>query len=127
MDTSLSLARGTAAPVPATPVVGAGVVRIADDKAMLRAAADLTRDLVKPRPSVYWGDLIASVALGYGALVVAATSDSTAVVVVAAIVSVLGLYRGLSFIHEVSHMKHASVPNFRLGWNVLVGVPLLTP
>jgi fatty acid desaturase len=24
-------------------------------------------------------------------------------------------------------MKHASVPNFRLGWNVLVGVPLLTP
>ena len=122
MDTSLSLARGTAAPVP--PI---GVVRVADDKAMLRAAADLTRDLVKPRPLVYWGDLIASMVLGYGALFVAATSDSTAVAVIAAIASVLGLYRGLSFIHEVSHMKHASVPNFRLGWNILVGVPMMTP
>ncbi len=131
MDTSLSLARGTAAPASANPgasaTPGAGVVRIADDKAMLRAAADLTRDLVKPRPAVYWGDLIASMVLGYGALFVAATSDSTAVAVIAAIASVLGLYRGLSFIHEVSHMKHASVPNFRLGWNILVGVPMLTP
>ena len=123
MDTSLSLARGTAAPVPPP----AGVVRVADDKAMLRAAADLTRDLVKPRPAIYWADLIASMVVGYGALAVAATSTSTLVVIVAGIMAMLGLYRGLSFIHEVSHMKHASVPNFRLGWNVLVGVPLMTP
>jgi fatty acid desaturase len=129
MDTSLSLARGTAAPAstPAgSPRVG-GIERVADDKAMLRAAADLTRDLVKPRPAIYWADLIASMVVGYGALAVAATSTSTPVVIVAGIVAMLGLYRGLSFIHEVSHMKHASVPNFRLGWNVLVGVPLLTP
>lgn len=127
MDTSFSPARGTAAPAPATPAVGPGIVRAADDKAMLRAAADLTRDLVAPRPAIYWGDLIASVVLGYGALVIAATVDSVAVAIVAAVVSVLGLYRGLSFIHEVSHMKHAAVPNFRLGWNLLVGIPMLTP
>ncbi len=129
MDTSLSLARGTAAPasIPAgSPRVG-GIERVADDKAMLRAAADLTRDLVKPRPAIYWTDLIASMVVGYGALAVAASSTSTPVVIVAGIVAMLSLYRGLSFIHEVSHMKHASVPNFRLGWNVLVGVPLLTP
>jgi len=129
MDTSLSLARGTAAPasIPAgSPRVG-GMERVADDKAMLRAAADLTRDLVKPRPGIYWADLIASMVVGYGALAVAATSTSTPVVIVAGIIAMLGLYRGLSFIHEISHMKHASVPNFRLGWNVLVGVPLLTP
>jgi len=125
MDTSLSLPRGTAA--QASPVAAVSTVRIADDKAMLRAAADLTRDLVKPRPAVYWADLIGSVVIGYGALVVAATSGSTAVAIVAGIVAMLGLYRGLSFIHEVSHMKHAAVPNFRLGWNILVGVPLLTP
>ncbi len=122
MDT-LSLARGTAAPVPPP----AGVARVADDKAMLRAAADLTRDLVKPRPAIYWADLVASMVVGYGALAVAATSTSTLVVIAAGVVAMLGLYRGLSFIHEVSHMKHAAVPNFRLGWNVLVGVPLMTP
>ena len=130
MDTSLSLARGTAAPasIPAgSPRAGSGVERVADDKAMLRAAADLTRDLVKPRPAIYWADLIGSMVLGYGALAVAATSTSAPVAIVAGIIAMLGLYRGLSFIHEVSHMKHASVPNFRLGWNVLVGVPLLTP
>ncbi len=94
---------------------------------MLRAAADLTRDLVKPRPAIYWGDLIASAVVGYGALVVAATATSIPLAIVAGIVSMLGLYRGLSFIHEVSHMKHAAVPRFRAGWNALFGVPMLTP
>lgn len=131
MDTSFSLARGVAA--SATPVAAASpgaatsTARIADDKVMLRAAADLTRDLVKPQPALYWADLIGSVVFGYGALAVAAMSSSTAVVIVAGIVAMLGIYRGLSFIHEVSHMKHAAVPNFRLGWNILVGIPLLTP
>jgi fatty acid desaturase len=129
MNTPLSLDRGTAASAPVNAVSGARVASapIADDKAMLRAAADLTRDLVKPRPAIYWADLIASMVVGYGALAVSIGAGSTAVAIVAGVVSMLGLYRGLSFIHEVSHMKHAAVPNFRAGWNVLVGVPMLTP
>ena len=102
-------------------------IRIADDKAMLRAAADLTRQLSTPRPAIYWADLVGSAIVGYGALVAAILSASTAVATVAGIVAVLGLYRALSFIHEVSHMKHASVPHFRAGWNALVGVPMLIP
>ena len=47
----------------------APLIKTQDDKAMLRAAAELTRDLVAPRPAVYWGDLIASAATGYAALV----------------------------------------------------------
>ena len=38
-----------------------------DDKAMLRAAADLTRDLNVPSARIYWTDFLASAALGYGA------------------------------------------------------------
>ena len=102
-------------------------IRAADDKAMLRAAADLTRALSTPKPAIYWGDLIASAVVGYGALAVAIVSGSTMVTVIAGIVAMLGLYRAMSFIHEVSHMKHASLPHFRLGWNVLVGVPMLIP
>ncbi len=120
------LTHGKAAPVPA-PEATDGVIRIADDKAMLRAAAELTRDLVKPRPGIYWADLVGSAVVGYGALAVSATVGSVSIAVGMAVVSVFALYRGLSFIHEVSHMKHSAVPNFRLGWNVLMGVPMLMP
>jgi fatty acid desaturase len=117
--TAATLDRATA--VPAT-----GPVRIADDKAMLRTAAEVTRDLSKPRPAIYWADLLASVVVGYGALVTAIVAGG-ALAVVAGIVAVLALYRALSFIHEVSHMKHSALPGFRGGWDVLVGVPMLTP
>jgi fatty acid desaturase len=122
--TTLSLDRAADAPVPQAI---APRHRIADDRAMLRTAADLTRDLLVPRPAIYWGDLIASALVGYAALAVATTTASTAAMIVAGTVSMLALYRALSFIHEVSHMKHVSVPGFRHGWNALVGVPLLTP
>lgn len=118
MASSFTLDRVATPPVP---------VRTPDDKAMLRAAADLTRQLSTPKPAIYWADLVASAAIGYGALAVAILSASTAVTVVAGIVAMLGLYRAMSFIHEVSHMKHASLPYFRTGWNVLVGVPMLIP
>jgi fatty acid desaturase len=100
---------------------------IADDRAMLRAAAELTRDLVQPRPAIYWGDMLGSAAIGYAAFAVAVSVASTPLAIVAGVVAVLALYRALLFIHEVSHIRHAALPHFRLGWNALVGVPLLTP
>jgi fatty acid desaturase len=100
---------------------------IADDKAMLRAAAELTRDLAAPRPWIYWTDMTASALGGYVSLAVAMTARSTGLAITAGAVAALALYRAISFIHEVSHMKHAALPGFRLGWNALVGVPLLTP
>ena len=101
--------------------------RIADDMAMLRAAAELTRDLNAPKPMVYWVDFIASVLIGYAALFGAVLAGSTAVAIVAAVISVLALYRAGSFIHELTHIKHAAVPGFRLVWNILIGIPLLVP
>jgi fatty acid desaturase len=120
---TLTLDRGSAA----APVSRTAKHLIADDRAMLRAAAELTRDLVQPRPAIYWADLIASVAIGYPALVLAATTASSGVMIAGGVVAMLALYRAISFIHEVSHMKHSALPGFRLGWNALVGVPLLTP
>ncbi len=105
----------------------AKTIRVADDKAMLRAAAELTRTHSQAKPGIYWSDLIASVVVGYGALVVAILSTSTALTIGAGVVAMLGLYRAMSFIHEVSHMKHSVLPGFRAGWNALVGVPMLIP
>ena len=100
---------------------------IADDMAMLRTAAELTRELNPPRPLIYWSDLIASSVVGYGALVAAVLAPTTGWALFAGLIATLALYRAMSFIHEISHLKHASVPGFRLGWNLLSGIPLLIP
>lgn len=123
MDTALPLDRAASAAPAAAPAK----VRIAEDKAMLRAAADLTRDLNVPKPAIYWSDLIASALVGYGALAAAILSPSLGWAIVAGVVAVFALYRAESFIHELTHIKHAAVPGFRLGWNLIVGIPLLTP
>jgi hypothetical protein len=97
------------------------------DKAMLKAAADLTRDLNAPSAAIYWSDLIGSAVLGYGSLALAMSANSTPIALLAALVAVLALYRAGSFIHELTHLKPGAVPGFRLAWNVLIGVPLLVP
>ncbi len=98
-----------------------------DDKAMLKAAADLTRDLNVASPAIYWADLIGSVVVGYAALFAAMFVGSTLAAIAAGIVAVLALYRAGSFIHELTHIKPNAVPGFRLVWNLIVGVPLMVP
>jgi fatty acid desaturase len=100
--------------------------RIADDKALLRTAAELSRDLNTARPTIYWADTVASSVIGYAAVAGAILLPS-GWAIVSAIVAIFALYRAGSFIHEVSHMKHGQVPWYRLGWNMMVGVPLMIP
>ena len=125
MDTSLTFERRDAASAGDAPRVR--LSSIADDKAMLRAAAALTRDLNPPRAAIYWTDLLLSAGIGYAALALAMTLPSVGWAIVAGVVAVLALYRAGSFIHEVTHIRHASLPGFRLGWNVIAGIPLLVP
>ena len=105
----------------------AGKSRVPDDKAMLRAAVELTRDLNAANPRIYWADMLGSAALGYVGLATAILAASPGIAVVAAIVASLALYRAGSFIHELTHIHRDALPGFRLGWNAVVGVPLLIP
>ena len=98
-----------------------------DDKAMLRAAADVTRDLNRPSAPIYWADFLASAAVGYATLGLAASTRSTPVMLVAGLVSILALFRAGSFIHELTHIKKGDLKGFKLGWNLLAGIPLLIP
>ncbi len=100
---------------------------IADDRAMLRVAAELARDLAAPKPLIYWADTLASAVIGYGALAVAVSSTSVIWVLLAAVIAVLALYRAGSFIHELTHLKHSLVPGYWLSWNIIIGVPLMVP
>ncbi len=100
--------------------------RTADDMAMIRLAAQVTRDLGAARPALYRVDFLGSALLGYAGLVLAITATG-AVQAIAAVIAILALYRAGSFIHEVTHLRPDAVPGFRTLYNLVIGVPLLVP
>ncbi len=99
---------------------------IAEDRAMLRKAAELTRDLHRPNPLIYWGDFLGSTGLAYAAMT-GAILLPLGPALACAVLAVLALYRATLFIHEITHLNHAHLPGFRTGWNLLLGVPTMLP
>jgi fatty acid desaturase len=99
---------------------------VKDDATMLKAAANLTRDLNVPDARIYWGDLLGSAVLGYAALF-ATMALSWPFALGSGVVAVLALYRAGSFIHELTHIKKGAVKGFRFAWNLIIGIPLLVP
>ena len=100
----------------------------ADTEASLaRQANELARDLAVASPRVYWLDLSVTAAVTWLSLAIAATSASPGWALTAGMVCILALYRGISFIHELTHLRRDDVPGFHFAWNVLIGVPWLTP
>jgi fatty acid desaturase len=100
---------------------------VVDEVALIRAAAELTRDLNTANPRIFWTDFLMSAGLGYAALAVAIMAVPTWVMLFTGMVSVLALYRAGSFIHELTHLKPSAVPGFRMAWNMIVGIPLMVP
>ncbi|HLO19058.1 MAG TPA: fatty acid desaturase [Sphingomicrobium sp.] len=98
-----------------------------DDAAMLKAAANLTRDLNTPNAGIYWADMLGSALVGYAALFAAMVVHPALLAVGCGLLAVLALYRAGSFIHELTHIKKGAVKGFRFTWNLIVGVPLLVP
>ena len=123
VDSSIAFSRADAPADVAPPLKPA---RIPDDVAMLRTAAELTRDINVAKPLIYWGDFLISALAGYAGLAGAILLPG-ALALAAALVAVLGLYRAGSFIHEITHVRHRELPGFRIGWNLIAGVPLLVP
>jgi len=100
---------------------------ISDDAAMLRAAVELTRDISTARPDIYWPDMLISALVGYAALAGAILLDEAMLAIACGLVAALALYRALLFIHELTHIHKNALPGFRFVWNLLVGIPMLTP
>jgi fatty acid desaturase len=123
MNPTATLTREGTAAAPQQRVAA----RPKDDAAMLKAAANLTRDLNAPSPRIYWADMLGSALLGYAALFTAMLARPAWLAVAAGLIAVLALYRAGSFIHELTHIKKGAVRGFRFAWNLLVGVPLLVP
>jgi len=119
-------AAGSAVPAPRERVPSEGPPR--PETFPSRQAREAVRDLLRPRPAIYWADFLCCVALGWCAfaLAVLASPFSPGQLVFTA-VSALALYRSVICIHELAHRKERSLNSFRLVWNLLCGFPLLTP
>jgi len=130
MRADASLMSVSAARASELPLLRAGGSAMAgEDMALIKLAATLGRDLGAYRPAIYWLDTLASAIVGWGALaaLILLPGLPVAAQAVIAVAAVLGLYRLGSFIHEITHMKPDSVPGYRLGWNLIAGVPLMIP
>lgn len=127
MNVAPLVPQSAAAPGESGSAQAPGKPRIADDMAMIRAAAELTRDLNAPNPRIYWADFLFFAALGYAGLFLAISADSTIAALGWAGAAIIGLYRAGLFIHELTHIRHSAVPGFRFAWNAIIGIPLMVP
>ena len=100
---------------------------ISPEVSLARQANAIARDLTRADPKVYWLDLAVTGAVTWLSLWIAVTTASLGGGLTAGIVCVLALYRGISFIHELAHLRPDELPGFHFAWNVLIGVPFLTP
>jgi fatty acid desaturase len=105
-----------------TPVIGTISFEAED-----REARNLLRNLHSPQPAIYWLDLVFTSALGWAAFGIAARSPFSLDMLPWAAIAVFALYRGLAFLHEITHFKTRSLRGFETAWNALIGFPLLMP
>jgi fatty acid desaturase len=110
--------------------IGMPVLNTKDETAaaaqMVQTAHRIAAELVRPNTRLYWADLLLTAATTWAALALAVLAHGPAAAV-GWVVCVLALYRGISFIHELTHLRSTDAPGFHLAWNLLVGGPFLTP
>ena len=93
-----------------------------------REALRLVKDLHQARAALYWSDLAVSTILGWSSFAVALLARPfSARMCLAIAVAAFALYRGLCFVHEISHFQRRGLPGFAAVWNFAVGIPLLLP
>jgi fatty acid desaturase len=120
------MAKTASAPLSSAPLTAVAEPETASPVALGPVARRLTDDLIRPSPAVYWSDLIASAAVVFAGLAAAVAAEGV-LRWLGGVVAALALYRALSFIHELTHLRSDEVPGFRFAWNALIGVPFLAP
>ncbi len=88
----------------------------------------LVQDLHRVVPAIYWIDFLLSSAVGWSGLIASLVVSSYSPLMAASVLfGVLGFYRALCFVHELSHQTSRSLPWFEFAYNLLVGFPMLMP
>jgi fatty acid desaturase len=88
----------------------------------------LVKDLFEHSAWIYWTDFLLSLLFAYGAVALYLTSRLfSAPYLIGFTIAAFALYRCGVFIHEIAHMPAKRMGLFRVTWNILFGIPALTP
>lgn len=91
------------------------------------AAHRIIRDLFTPSPRRYWLELLTTGSAAWGAILVAACAEESALIVLAMLVAVPLWYRAVVMMHELAHQRREELPGVHLAWNLAIGVAWLLP
>lgn len=98
------------------------------DARELTEARELVKDLFEPRAWRYWVDFLLSLSIAYAAVAVYLSAAPFSPPFIASfIVAAFALFRCGVFMHELVHLPVRHLRVFRVAWNVLFGIPALTP
>lgn len=97
------------------------------DEQFVHEARRLIADLRHHRRAVYWADLFATAALTWLSVLGAAYSRGLPCATVATLGLTLAICRSAILLHQITHLPKNAVPGYAAAWNVLLGVPFLTP
>ncbi len=91
-------------------------------------ARSIVKDLFRPNPVIYWSDFLASFLIGTLCYALVRRVAPLSVQQGLAFgISVVLYYRSALFIHEMAHFRDNQFKAFRIAWNLLCGIPFLTP
>lgn len=99
-------------------------------------AKSLVKDLSAPNAAIYWTDFLVSILGGHicfslclNASRLFALSPTALWLVRGALFAVTAILymRSAMFIHELVHLRAGTFRGFRIAWNLLCGIPFMTP
>jgi fatty acid desaturase len=86
------------------------------------------RNFYAIHPWIYWRDMLLGATFAYTAAGIYLAATPFSILQIAAfVVAVFWLYRVGSLVHEVAHLGGRELTSFKVAWNLLVGIPTLTP
>jgi fatty acid desaturase len=115
---------------PAVSEIPSPHVRLLSEPATFsfREARRILGDLFVHQPVIYWADLLVTLAIGYGFAAIYLYSPAwSPLLIVSFFISGFALFRAGTFIHEITHLRQGELLAFRVGWNILAGIPMLMP
>jgi fatty acid desaturase len=91
-------------------------------------ARRLVGDLFQAKRAIYWADFLVSLTVGYlcAGVYLTAPAFSLPQLLCYPIACAL-LYRIGSYMHEIVHFRRGEMTPFVVAWNILAGIPMLTP
>jgi fatty acid desaturase len=108
---------------------------LADDRApeskgalSVAQAKAVVKDLFEHSARIYWTDFLLSLSVAYGAVALYLSSPLFSPrYLISFTIAAFALFRCGVFIHEIAHMPRERMRLFRATWNILFGIPTLTP